>query len=349
MRKTVVAAITIGTAVLLLLTVLYTAVTTRQPSQFDSGYRIVMGTFSRVVSLARSEEVARNCAEAALDCQRRVDERMSSYIVESELSQVNRQAFGQPVRVSEETFEVLQKARHFSELTGGAFDITIGPLGDLWRRAGDVNVAPTESEIADARSKVGYEKLLLDPDARTVRFAVEGTKLDLGGIAKGYAIDKSVQTMQQGGAVGGMVDIGGDVRCFGTPPKGKKAWVVGLQDPTVAPDDMATNKLLMTLSVTDAAVTTSGDYRRFTEIQGQRQSHILDAQSGRGAGKLVSVTIIAPDALTADALATAVSVLGLDKGLALIEQLPNTEAILIPNQSNAQPVFTTGARAYVRQ
>jgi thiamine biosynthesis lipoprotein len=274
---------------------------------------------------------------------------MSTYIVDSELSQVNREAFGQPVRVSDETFEVLQKAKHFSELTGGAFDITVGPLGDLWRKAGDANVPPTESEIADARSKVGYEKLVLDPDACTVRFAVEGMKLDLGGIAKGYAIDKSVQAMRQGGAIGAMVDIGGDVRCFGTPPKGKKAWVVGLQDPTVAPDDMATNKLLLTLSIPDAAVTTSGDYRRFTEVQGRKQSHILDAESGRGAGKLVSVTIIAPDALTADALATAVSVLGLDKGSALIERLPDTEAILIPNQPDAQPVFTTGARAYVRQ
>jgi thiamine biosynthesis lipoprotein len=332
----------------LLLIVLYVVAPTREPVQFDSGYRIVMGTFSRVVVLAESKDVAQECAEAALNLQRRVDELMSIYILDSELSKVNQHAFHKAARVTEETFEVLERAKHFSELTAGAFDVTIGPLGDLWRKAGDADAPPTDAEIADARSKVGYDKLLLDPEAMTVKFAVEGMKLDLGGIAKGYAIDRSVEVLKQGGAVGGMVDIGGDVRCFGTPAKGRKAWVVGLQDPTVAPDDMATDKLLMALNVSDAAVTTSGDYRRFTEVRGERQSHIMDTESGRGANTLVSVTIIAPDALTADALATAVSVLGPEKGMALIERLPHTEAILIPNQSDAQPIFTTGARAYVR-
>ena len=348
MNRNAVRAIAIGTSVLLLLIVLYVSTTRRAPALFDSGYRMVMGTFSRVVALAPSEDVARECAKAALRVQRRVDELMSTYIVDSELSRVNRQAFQAPVLVSKETFTVLERARYFSELTDGAFDVTIGPLVDLWRSAGDANRPPTEAEIVLARSRVGYEKLLLDRQALTVRFATDGMKLDLGGIAKGYAIDRSVELMSQGGAVGGMIDIGGDVRCFGTPPKGRKAWVVGLQNPSVAPDDMATDKLLMALNVTDGAVTTSGDYRRFTEVAGERQSHIMDTESGRGASKLVSVTIIAPDALSADALATAVSVLGLEKGLALIEQRPNTEAILIRNQPNAQPIFTTGARAYVK-
>ena len=146
-----------------------------------------------------------------------------------------------------------------------------------------------------------------------------------------------------------MVDIGGDVMCFGLPPKGKETWVVGLQDPTVAPDDLATDELLLNLKVTDAAVTTSGDYRRFVEIQGEKQSHIMDSQSGKGAAKLVSVTIIASEATGADALATAVSVLGAEKGLALIEQCPDTEAILIPHAAELDPIFSTGARAYLHQ
>ncbi len=348
MNKRIVGAIAIGAFCLLLLIGLYLGATPPESVQFDSGYRIIMGTFSRVVVLAKSERAAQQCAEAAFDQQRRIETLMSYHIADSELNRVNRQAFEEPVQVSEEMFEVLQRARHFSELSGGAFDVTIGALGDLWRRAGDADVAPTDAEIAEAKSKVAYEKLLLDPNARTVRFAVEGMKLDLGGIAKGYAIDKSVETMKQGGAVGGMVDIGGDVLCFGVPPKGKDSWVVGLQDPTVAPDDLTTNKLLLTLKVTDAAVTTSGDYRRFTEIQGEKQSHIMDTKSGKGANKLVSVTIIAPDATSADALATAVSVLGAEKGLALIEKLPNTEAILIPNAKDPQPIFTTGAETYVK-
>jgi thiamine biosynthesis lipoprotein len=348
MRKKILGAIAIGALCLLSVVGLYRRAAPQDYVRFDSGYRVIMGTFARVVVLAASEQAARQCAQAAFDRQRRIDELMSYHNADSELNRVNRRAFGEPVQVGADTFEVLRRAKAFSELSGGAFDVTIGALGDLWRRAGDANQPPTDAEIAAAQSKTGYEKLRLDPDARTVRFAVEGMKLDLGGIAKGYAIDKSVEAMKQGGAVGGMVDIGGDVLCFGAPPPGKESWAVGLQDPTVAPDDLAANKLLLILKVTDAAVTTSGDYRRFTEVQGERQSHIMDRESGRGAGKLVSVTIIAPDAAAADALATAVSVLGAEKGLALIEQVPNTEAILIPNQKDPQPVFSTGARAYVR-
>lgn len=349
MKNNAIRVTAIGVFVFLLLVGLYVAsLVGRDPVQVDSGYRIVMGTFARIVVLAPTEAAAQNGIAAAFERQRHVEELMSYHIADSELNQVNRQAYKQPVAVSKEAFEVLQRARHFSELSGGAFDVTIGALSDLWHAAGDANSPPTEAQIDEVRSKVGYDKLLLDPEAKTVRFAVEGTKLDLGGIAKGYAIDQSVEALRQHGAVGGMVDIGGDVMCFGVPPKGKETWVVGLQDPAVAPDDPATDKLLLTLKVTDAAVATSGDYRRFTKVQGQKQSHIMDTESGKGAAKLVSVTIIAPDATGADALATAVSVLGAEKGLALIEQLPDTEAILIPNQPNAQPIFSTGARDYVR-
>lgn len=349
MKNSAIRVTAIGVFSFILLVGLYTAsLTRRNPVRVDSGYRVIMGTFARVVVLAPSEAAAQDCIASAFERQRHIEALMSYHLADSELNQVNRQAYEKPVAVSEETFEVLQRARHFSELSGGAFDVTIGALGDLWHTAGETNTPPTEAQIAEARSKVGHEKLLLDPEAKTVQFAVEGMKLDLGGIAKGYAIDQSIEALQQGGAVGGMVDIGGDVMCFGVPPKGKATWVVGLQDPTVAPDDLATDKLLLTLKVTDAAVTTSGDYRRFTRIQDEKQSHIMDTQSGQGAAKLVSVTIIAPDATGADALATAVSVLGAEKGLVLIEQIPDTEAILIPNRPDAQPVLSTGAEAYIR-
>lgn len=349
MKNQVLRVIAVGGVVLAVLIGLYVATSAkRDPVQADSGYRIVMGTFSRVVVLARSEAIAQQCIAAAFKQQRRVDDLMSDYKDDSELSRVNREAFHEPVPVSEATFTVLEKAKEYSELSDGAFDVTIGPLGDLWRAAAEADTPPTEAQIAEARSKVGYEKLLLDPQTRTVRFAVEGMRLDLGGIAKGYAIDLSVQTMKQHGAAGGMVDIGGDVMCFGTPPRGKETWVVGLQDPTVAPDDLATNKLLLTLKVKDAAVTTSGDYRRFTRIQDEKESHIMDRRSGHGANELVSVTVIAPDALRADALATTVTVLGQEKGLALIERLPDTEAIVIPHAAEVVPIFSSGAKAYVR-
>ena len=340
--------VAVGGICLLLLMALYFALTARGFVQFDSGYRVIMGTFSRVVVIAETEEAARACAEAALAEQRRVDFLMSGYKVDSELSRVNRQAFEKPVQVGEATFEVVQKAVHFSRLSDGAFDVTVGPLVDLLHAAAEANAPPTDAALAEARSKVGYEKLILEESARTIRFAVKGMRIDLGGIAKGYAIDKSVEAMKQRGALGGMVDVGGDVRCFGKPPRGQESWLIGLQDPNVAPDDLGSTQPLLVLKVTDEAVTTSGSYRRFTVAGGARESHIMDAHTGHGANALASVTLIAPDATTADALATAVSVLGLREGMALVSQLPGTETILIPSGPDAKPIFSTGAAAYVK-
>ncbi len=340
--------VAVGGICLLLLTALYFALTARGVVQLDAGYRVIMGTFSRVVVIAKTEETARACVEAVFAEQRRIDSLMSGYKVDSEVSRVNQQAFEKPIRVSDATFEVVQRAVQFSKLSDGAFDVTVGPLVDLWHAAAEANTPPTDAALAEARAKVGYEGLILDEDAATIRFAVEGMRIDLGGIAKGYAIDKSVEAMKQRGAIGGMVDIGGDVRCFGKPPRGQRTWLVGLQDPNVAPDDLGSTQPLLVLKVTDRAVTTSGNYRRFTIVGGARESHIMDAHTGHGANQLASVTVIAADAITADALATAVSVLGLEKGMALVERLPDVEAITIPSGPDAEPVFSTGAAAYVR-
>jgi thiamine biosynthesis lipoprotein len=272
---------------------------------------------------------------------------MSYHRPDSELNRVNRLAAKSPVVVAALTFDVLQKAVHYSELSGGAFDITVGPLVDLWRAAADANAPPSDADLAQARRKVGYEKLVLDQEQMTVRFAVEGMRLDLGGIAKGFAIDKAVAALKQGGALGGMVDIGGDIRCFGLPPEEQRYWRIGLQDPTKASDDFAPSRPLLVLKLSEGAVTTSGDYRRFTEVAGQRQSHIMDAATGRAANQLASVTIIAPAATTADALATAVSVLGAERGLALIKSLDEVEAILLPAGDNTDIILSTGVGQWI--
>jgi thiamine biosynthesis lipoprotein len=211
---------------------------------------------------------------------------------------------------------------------------------------------PTQEELADARSKVGYEKLYLDANEMTVRFAVDGMKLDLGGIAKGYAIDRAIEAMQTGGAVGGMVDVGGDIRCFGLPPKGKKTWRIGLQNPAETDSDEQTlaggpKQVLMVLTFNNAAVATSGNYRRFVLIEGKKYSHIINRTTGISAEVLSSVTIISQNALDADALATSVSVMGSEKGLTLIEKIPNTEAILITPSPEYQLIKTAGAEKYI--
>jgi thiamine biosynthesis lipoprotein len=332
---------------IVLLYFMYARMTESGPVELDSGSREVMGTFSRVVVIADGERAAKRCVEAAFAVQDRVNKLMSYQRDDSELSKVNREAADKPVRVDPMTFEVLQKSVQFGKLSDGAFDVTVGPLMDLWKAAGEADEPPTEQALTEARAKVGYEKLILDEKNMTVRFAVKGMKVDLGGIGKGYAVDKSVEVMKKQGAIGGMVDLGGNIRCFGRPPRGQESWRVGLQDPNVGPDDMDSSRILLVLTLTDQSVATSGDYRRFVRVQGAKQSHIIDTGTGKGANKLVSDTIIAPDATTADALSTAVNVLGPDKGLALIERLPDTEAILIPSGNGTSTIFSSGAKAYV--
>jgi thiamine biosynthesis lipoprotein len=318
----------------------------------DSGYRLVMGTFARLKAIAKDEDTAKKCVEAAFAELKKVDDLMSDYKSESQISQVNRDAFKQSVKVDESTFHVLQKSAEFSRLSGGAFDITIAPLAELWRTAAESNSVPTQEELADARSKVGYEKLILDANEMTVRFAVDGMKLDLGGIAKGYSIDKAVEAMRTGGAVGGMVDVGGDIRCFGLPPKGKKTWRIGLQNPA-EPDSNeqtlagAKDQVMMVLKLTNAAIATSGGYRRFVLIEGKKHSHIVNPDTATSADGLSSVTIISQNALDADALATSVSVMGPEKGLSLIEKTLNAEAILITPSPDYQLIKTTGAEKYI--
>jgi len=324
----------------------------------DSGHRLIMGTFARVVAVAADSSTAEKCIEAAFERLRSTENLMSVHRDDSQISKINRDAYKGPVRVSKPTFEVLQKALEISRLSDGAFDITIGALVDLWRSADEANSVPTDVELLGARSKVGYEKLILDVNKESIRFAVDGMKLDLGGIAKGYAIDKAVEAMQRAGAAGGMVDVGGDIRCFGAPPRGKKHWLIGLQDPNIdagysmldtrktKPSIENQGKLLLKLKLVNRAVATSGGYRRFALVESKKYSHIIDAKTGYSSEGLASVTIISQNATDADALATAVSVMGTEKGLALIETIPETEAILIPAGSS-ELIKSSGAEKFI--
>jgi thiamine biosynthesis lipoprotein len=320
----------------------------RERADADSGYQMIMGTFVHIVAVAENSDSAEKCVRAAIDEIRKVDDLMSDYKSDSEISRVNREAFEKAVQVSDSTYEVLQRSVEFSEMTGGAFDITVGPLVALFRKAKESKVAPGEEQIALAKSKVGFEKLKLDSENKTVQFSENGMLLDLGGIAKGYAIDKAIEAAQRCGAIGAMVDIGGDVRCFGLPPKGRDHWLIGLQDPNSAIEGIEGGGLLLILKVINAAVATSGDYQQFVLIEGKRYSHIMDRRTGKSAEGLSSVTVITDNATDADALATAASVMGAEKGLALIEKLPNTEAILISPQPKSEIIKTSGAEKYIK-
>jgi thiamine biosynthesis lipoprotein len=299
--------------------------------QVDSGSRVVMGTFSRIVAIAPNRSTAMRGIEAAFKDQQAIEQMMSFHRSDSELAKVNAEAFEHPVQVSVPIVVVLQKAMEISRLSDGAFDVTVGPLMQLWKAAGQAGLLPTETELAEAKAKVGWDKVVIDPNQRTVRFAVQGMKIDMGGIAKGYAVDRCVQILKEQGALGGMVDLGGNIRCFGRPPKGREGWRIGIQDPCQTDDlDASTGGIALILRLTDQAVATSGHYRRFTLIGDRKVSHILNPKTGTSNESLSSDTLIAQDAMTADALSTAVSVLGREQGLALVQRIPGVEAILIP-------------------
>lgn len=327
-------------SVLLTGAIVWVLVENRPPVVENSGFHPMMGTLVQVTAVSGSRATARRAIEAAFEVLENVQRTMNDRDPASELSRINDTAYGQEVAVSNELFSVLCAARQYSDLTSGAFDMTVGPEVALWRRMEKTGMEPTEEEMAEARKRVGFEKVILNPLQQTVRFAVEGMRLDLGGIAKGYAVDAAVGAMKEQGVQGGMVDVGGNIRCFGTPPPPAKDWMIGIQNPRA-------ETLSGTIRLNDRAAATSGDYRRFVEKDGKRFSHILNPYTGESVNELISVTVLAPSAMEADVLSTAVSVLGQEKGMGLIESLPEVEAIFITANKPEELIFSSGAKGFV--
>jgi thiamine biosynthesis lipoprotein len=290
----------------------------------------VMGTtctLAAVVEPRRKAEAERTLkeAEAAL---RAVEAHMSIWLADSEISRLNAAPAVKEVALSPDTAVVLQSARDAAEETGGAFDITCGPVIELWKRAGQVGRLPSEAEIADARQASSWELIALTQRAAVKR--ASAARVDLGGIAKGYAVDRAVGILQGAGLTGGVVDVGGDMRCFGLPPKGS-AWEVDIKDPFE-------EGVMTVLQVRSGAVCTSGNYARFTVIEGERYSHIVDPRSGRPAEAVPSVTVVAADALTADVWASALSVLG-EQGFALLPE--GVDALMVAGSQNDYQLLCT--------
>lgn len=313
----------------------------REPAYLESPNRIVMSTIAKVSAVAPHERTARLSIDAAFEKIFEVERLMNRYDPNSQLSRVNLLAAKGPVRVDEELFDVLGRAVRYSRLSGGAFDITVGPLIDLWKKCAEANAVPTDEQLAAVKKIIGCEKLLLDSNDFSVRFAADGMKLDLGGIAKGFAVDLAVEEMKKSGATGGLVAVGGEIGCFGTAAK-KDKWIVGIQDPA----KLEENQTIAKLALSDMFVSTSGGYRRFYTIGGRQFSHIFNPATEKSAGELSSVTVIAAGGVQADAFATAVSVLGAEKGLELVEKTENTEAILIKTGSQ-ELIKSGGAERYL--
>lgn len=288
--------------------------------------RNLMGTEVTITAWTAEldEEALTAAVEAAFSRMADLEKALSRHDPESELSSLNKAAGGEPVRTSRDLWRALMLAKDAWKTSKGAFDPTVGPLIGLWIAAAKNDKLPTPRQIDGARRKLGFGTVTLDDGTVQLK---QGMSIDLGGIAKGFIVDEAVARLKEKGVTNGLVEAGGDLFAFGTRPGGAR-WRVGVQDPAAGKD--VTGQLVATLAVSDKGITTSGHYRRFSEIEGRRTSHILDPRTGRPVPMgLLSVTVVAPTAAQADGLSTAVAVLGPEQGLALIEGLPGVEAYLV--------------------
>jgi thiamine biosynthesis lipoprotein len=326
----------------LLITVLLAAIAafaliqTRNGDALQRVFRVepelVMGTSCSLVVVADREQHA--AAEGALQLAeselRRLEALLSTWIDSSPISRFNAAAADTELDLSPEVLEVLLVARRLHAETGETFDITTRPLIELWRRAGEENRLPTEAALAQARAESDWSRLKL-LDGAAIKSA-DTARVDVDGIAKGYAIDRALLLLQQAGLDGGLVEVGGDLRVFGTGPE-DGVWRVAIRSPF---DERPWGEL----EIQKGAVCSSGDYARHIEIGGRRYSHILDPRSGWSATESRSVTVIAPDAATADVWATALSVLGVD-GLSRFPPDSALEALIFSGYTDDYKVWAT--------
>jgi len=304
-----------------------------------------MGTLWEVTLVDAPTGRASQAMQASFDEIDRIDRMMSLFKPESELCQLNRRAYQAAVPVSPELWEILQIACQISDLSGGVFDVTIGPVVQLWGFAGQRRqTPPTTAEIARAKSLVNYRNLLFDPVNKTVRFRKQGMVIDLGGIAKGYAIDRVTEILKKRGIQNAMVNAGGQIKVTGHNEQGG-VWKIGVQHPRDP------SKLITVLPLAQGSFSTSGDYEHFFIYKGQMYHHEMDPKKGKPTREMISATVIldwgkhdqptsetgrsglegtpSREATWADGLSTAVFVAGRKKGMSIVEKVKNADAVLI--------------------
>lgn len=292
--------------------------------------RAIMGTAIHVELWHTSKDTAEKNIQRVFDEMRRIDTLMSPYKNESELSLINRDASKHPVKISSELFNLIQQSVNISKLSKGAFDITFASVGHMYDYR--KNQKPTKTEISEHLKSINYKNIQLNPHNQTIFFTRAGTLIDLGGIAKGHAVDNSIKILQKNGITQAMVSAGGDTRIIGD--KGGRPWYVGIRHPRDK------NKSAVILPLSQTAISTSGDYERYFIKDNVRHHHIIKPTTGDSARELRSVSILGIDSTTVDALSTTVFILGLKEGMELISSLANTEAIVIDN--NGLMHYSTG-------
>jgi thiamine biosynthesis lipoprotein len=286
---------------------------------FDRVNDGIMGTRIVVELWSEDAAAANRAIDAVMAEMMAVDRDMSTYKPESEVSRVNRDAAKQPMVISPALFGLLSTALEFSRITGGAFDITYASVGFMYDfRA---HKKPTDAEIESALPAINYRHIVLDPQNSTVFFTQPGVRIDLGGIGKGYAVDRGIEILQSLGVDHALVTAGGDSRMIGD--RFGKPWIVGIRHP----DDK--NRVIAKIPLVDTAMSTSGDYERYFDEDGVRYHHIIDPRTGRSARKVRSATILASTATRTDGLSKTAFVLGAEEAMKIYESLGDVDAILV--------------------
>ncbi len=292
-----------------------------------------MGTLARIVIYAPDKEAAVRAANAAFKRIQELEAIFSDYQNDSELNRLCQQAGKGPAPVSPHLFRILVQSQELAVASGGAFDITARPLVNLWRRARRQRAVPNPERVSQALHLTGYQHLKVDANAHTAHLTKPGMLLDLGGIAKGYAADEAIQSLQQAGIESALVALGGDVAVSQAPP-GKRGWTI-----EIATANFQVEPKLKSLLLSNAGVSTSGDAEQFVEIDGVRYSHIIDPRSGMALTGRHSVTVVAKNATRSDALATTVSVMGAKGGIALVNAAPDSAVLLLEDTASGLQVW----------
>ena len=279
----------------------------------------IMGTRCAVELWSEDKAKGDAAISSVFDDMKRIDHLMSTWKEDTEISLVNREGSKHPVKISRELFQLLQVSVKYSELTHGAFDITYASVGYLYDFKKGVH--PDQKAIDAALPGINWRHMILDAKKTTVYFTRPGMRIDLGGIAKGYSVDRGIDILQKQGITRAMVNAGGDTRIIGD--RFGKPWVVGVRDPDHE------GKVFLRLPLTDTAFSTSGDYERYFDEDGKRFHHIIDPKTGDSARKCRSVTIISGNATRTDALTKSVFIMGPEEGIAFINTLPDVDAVAV--------------------
>ncbi len=256
---------------------------------------------------------------------KRIENLISDWIPTTLISEINRNAGIRAIKVTPELYDLVERAIKISDITSGAFDISYASMDKIWRFDGSMKAMPTEEAIKKSVAKIGYKKIILDAQERTIFLKDAGMKLGLGGIGQGYIADKVYELLQSKGCQSGLINVSGDIKAWGKQPNGE-LWTVAIINP------VNKNKVFATFPLENSAVETSGNYEKYVTFNGKRYSHIIDPRTGYPATGVVSVSVFAKQTEVADALATGIFVLGVDVGLNLVNQLKGIGCIIVDDQ-----------------